>query len=106
MASVMNMKESKEFCDEVYTQLTEMKEKILKLRDRSTAGGAATDIDGGKFVRQLTELADVIDWKIQILSHSCTYGWRGASDYEGDAQVNEMGRAIDSDKFSGGYIGG
>jgi hypothetical protein len=106
MASVLNIKESQGFCDEVYAHLTEMKKKILKLKDRSIAGKPVSDIDGGKFVRHLTELADAIDWKLQILSHSCSYNWRGASDYEGDAQVNEMGRAPDSDKFSGGYIGG
>lgn len=102
----MNIKESKGFCDEVYAQLTDMKEKIINLKDRSSAGSPVTDIDGGKFVRHLTELADLIDWKLQILSHSCSYNWMGASDYEGDAQVNEMGRAPDSDKFSGGYVGG
>ena len=106
MSSVMNAKESKGFCDEVYTQLTDMKEKILRLKDRSAVGSPVSDIDGGKFARHLTELADVIDWKLQILSHSCTYDWRGASNYEGDAQVNEMGRATDSDGFSGGYVGG
>jgi hypothetical protein len=106
MASVMNMKESKEFCDDVYTQLTDMKKKIIKLRDRSTAGKTVSDSDGGKFGRQLTELAEDIDWKIQILSHSCAYGWQGSSDYEGDAQVDEMGRSGDSDRFSGGYVGG
>ncbi len=106
MGSVLNTKESKSFCDEVYTQLTDMKEKIIKLKDRSMAGTPISDIDGGKFVRHLTELVDIIDWKLQILSHSCPYDWRGASDYEGDAQVNEMDRAFDSDRFSGGYIGG
>ncbi len=106
MASVMNVKESKEFCNEVYTQLEGIREKIIKLRNRSSVGGPTSDIDGGKFARQLTELADILDWKLQILSHSCSYGWKGASDYEGDAQVDEMDRASDSDNFSGGYIGG
>jgi hypothetical protein len=106
MASVLNMKESKSFCDEVYTQLTNMKEKVIELKTRSSVGGPVTDIDGGKFVRHLTELADMIDWKLQILSHSCAFDWRGASGYETDAQVNGMGRAPDSDTFSGGYVGG
>ncbi len=106
MASVMNVKESKEFCDDVFTQLTDMEKKILKLRDRSTAGEPVSDTDGGKFGRQLTDLADQIEWKLQILSHSCPYGWRGSSEYEGDVQVAEMDRAPDSDKFSGGYLGG
>ncbi|HEX9019981.1 MAG TPA: hypothetical protein VF903_01830 [Nitrospirota bacterium] len=106
MASVMNIKESKEFCDAVFTQLTDMKEKVIRLKDRSGAGSLASDIDGGKFGRQLAELADVIDWKLQILSHSCPYEWRGTSGYEAGAQVDEMGRAPDSDTFSGGYVGG
>jgi hypothetical protein len=106
MASVMNVKESKEFCDDVYAQLTDMKARIIKLKDRSIAGGPVTDVDGGKFTRQLSELAEDIDWRLQILSHSCPYGWKGSSDYEGDAQVDEMGRASDSDRFSGGYVGG
>jgi len=106
MASVMNMKESKGFCDEVYNKLADMKKTIIELKNRSSVGGPITDIDGGKFVRHLTELADAIDWKLQILSHSCSYDWRGASDYEAVAQVNEMGRAPESDTFSGGYIGG
>lgn len=106
MASVLNRKESKEYCDDVFTQLTEVKEKIIRLRDRSVSGVPGMEIDGGKFARQLTELADDIDWKLQILSHSCSYNWRGANDFEGDVQVDEMGRAADSDRFSGGYVGG
>ncbi len=106
MASVLNMKESKGFCDEVYTQLTDMREKVLKLKDRSVAGIPASDMDGGKFSRHLAELAEAIEWKLQILSHSCSYDWRGAIDYEAAVQVNEMGRASDSDTFSGGYVGG
>jgi hypothetical protein len=106
MGSVLNMKESKSFCDEVFTQLTDMRVKILELKERSTAGIPKTDIDGGKFVRHLTELADVIDWKLQILSHSCAFDWKGAAEYEADAQVNGMSRAPDSDTFSGGYVGG
>ncbi len=106
MASVLNVKESKEFCDDVYTQLTDMKKKIIKLKDRSIAGEPESDTDGGKFGRQLSELADDIEWRLQILSHSCPYGWKGASEYEGDAQVDEFDRAPDSDSFSAGYIGG
>lgn len=106
MASVMNIKESKEFCDEVFSQLEDVKKKVLALKMRSIAGATISDIDGGKFARHLTELADMIDWKLQILSHSCSYNWKGSSNYEGDVSVNEMGRAPDSDRFSGGYVGG
>lgn len=106
MGSVLNMKESKIFCDEVFTQLTSMREKVIELKTRSSVGGPVTDIDGGKFVRHLTELADLIEWKLQILSHSCAFDWKGAAEYEADAQVNGMSKAPDSDTFSGGYVGG
>ncbi len=105
MASVMNVKESKGFCDEVYTQLQDMKEKIIKLRDRSVAKSPATDIDGGMFRRHLGELADQIDWKLQILSHSCPVDWKGSMDYEETVQVSTREKSEDIE-FSPGYIGG
>jgi hypothetical protein len=102
----MNVKESKEFCDDVYVQLTDMKDKILQLKERAGAACEKSASSGGKFTRQLTELAADIEWRLQILSHSCSHDWTGAADFEGDAQVDEMGRSADHDKFSGGYVGG
>lgn len=103
MASVLNVKESVGFCDEVFAELTKIKDKIVQLKDRSTAGAVQQDIDGGKFARQLAELADQIDWKIQILSHSCPYVWRGSDDYEGAEIEAEIAKDIE---FAPGYIGG
>ena len=107
MASLMNVKESKGFCDEVYTQLADMKERLIELKNRSVAKNPGKDIDGGMFVRHLTELADQIDWKLQILSHSCPVDWKGSADYTETAQVNAVEKpktgVID---FSPGYVGG
>jgi hypothetical protein len=103
MASVMNVKENDGFCNEVFTQLSDIKKKIVALEKQSSAGAMLNDIDGGKFVRQLAELADQIDWRLQILSHSCSHDWTGSVDYEG-AQV-EAGKVKDVD-FSPGYLGG
>ncbi len=105
MASVMNVKESKGFCDEVYTELTAIKSKILKLKDRSVAKSPGEDIEGGMFGRHLSELADQIEWKLQILSHSCSVDWEGAADYEETAQVSEADKSEDGE-FSPGYVGG
>lgn len=103
MASVMNAKESERFCDDVYTELSGIKNKILALKERSAAGGVLGDLDGGRFVRQLTELAEQIDWRLQILAHSCSHTWTGSAGYEG-AQVE--GEAAKDVEFSPGYIGG
>ncbi len=105
MASLLNVKESKGFCDEVYTQLVEMKEKIIELKDRSVAKSPGKDIEGGMFVRHLSELADQIEWKLQILSHSCPVDWKGSADYAETAQVNAIEKSGDID-FSPGYVGG
>lgn len=103
MASVMNVRESKGFCDEAYAQLSDMKKKIIEIRDRS--GGERSKEMGGMFGRHLTELADEIDWKIQILAHSCAYDWQGSADYENDVQVSAEEKTADKE-FSPGYLGG
>jgi hypothetical protein len=103
MASVMNTKESEVFCDDVFTQLSDIKQKILALEKRSSAGGMLNDIDGGKFVRQLAELADQIDWRLQILAHSCSHNWAGSVEYEG-AEVDAA--RVKDVEFSPGYLGG
>ncbi len=105
MASVLNVKESKGFCDEVFTQLTDMKEKIIKLQKQSAAVSPGADIEGGLFGRHLHELADQIDWKLQILSHSCPIDWKGATDFEETAQVDVAVKSKDIE-FSPGYVGG
>lgn len=105
MASVLNMKESKGFCDEVYSQLADMKEKILKLRDRSAAASSGKELAGGMFGRHLGELADQIDWKLQILAHSCPLDWKGSADFAEEAQVNATEKFGDIE-FSPGYVGG
>lgn len=105
MASVMNMKESKGFCDEVYARLTGMKKTLIELQSHSTAKNPGDDLWGGMFGRHLAELAEEIDWKLQILAHSCPVNWEGSADFEETAQVDENERSDDVE-FSPGYIGG
>ena len=103
MASVLNVKESKEFCDEVFTQLSSMKKTIIELKERSSTGGMLKDIDGGKFGRHLAELAEEIDWRLQILAHSCSHDWAGSVGYEGAEVEAEKSKDVE---FSPGYLGG
>ncbi len=105
MASVLNVKESKGFCDEVYKELTDMKERIIKLQNQAAAEGPGKDIEGGLFSRHLSELADQIDWKLQILAHSCSVDWKGSTDFEETAQVDVAVKSKDIE-FSPGYVGG
>ncbi|MDA8099013.1 MAG: hypothetical protein M0042_05250 [Nitrospiraceae bacterium] len=105
MASVMNVKESKGYCDDVYARLTVMKDELLKLRSKSAGTGPGEGLDGGSFGRHLTELADQIEWKLQILAHSCSISWKGATDFEETAQISSTVKS-DEGEFSPGYVGG
>ncbi len=58
-----------------------------------------------QFGRHLSELADQIEWKLQILSHSCPVDWKGSAEYAEIAEVNTMEKSVDLD-FSPGYVGG
>lgn len=104
MGSVMDVKGSKGFCDEVFTELSGMKKKIMELRDHSYNQAAKNEVIG-IFERHLCELADEIDWKLQILSHSCPFDWKGSAEFENAVQVNAAEKLTDTE-FSPGYLGG
>jgi hypothetical protein len=103
MATVKDVK--KGFCDDVYTELSGMKGRLLAMRDNiARAYGADTNIFG-LFERHLCELVDQIDWKLQILSHACPYDWKGSSEYE-ENTVSVGPVEKQASDFSGGYLGG
>lgn len=105
MASVKGGK--KDICDNVYTEFSGMKDRLLAMRDDlARTYGEETKIFG-LIEKHLTELVDQIDWRLQILSHACPYDWKGSSESEYDENTVSVGpaerTAID---FSGGYLGG
>ena len=98
----------KNYCDEVYTELAGMKDRIVKMQKDL----ARTYPDQKEFVetygRHLCELTDQIDWKLQILSHACPFDWKGSSESEYDdnsVSVGPVEQTPGSD-FAGGYLGG
>lgn len=106
MATALNNMKTKAFCDEVYAELAGMKKRLADMRARLEAAyGVDTDIYD-KFDRHLCELADQIEWKLQILSHACPFDWKGSVEYgESIVSVGQPETASGPD-FSGGYIGG
>jgi len=104
MATMKDIK--KGFCDDVYTGLSEMKEKILTMRDNLALTGAESDDIFAKYDRHLRDLIDQIDWKLQILAQACPYDWKGSSEYaENLFSVNP----IDNEQvpeLSAGDVGG
>jgi hypothetical protein len=104
MATVMDVKGTNAYCDEAYVELLNMKRKLMDLQNRTRVIGPESGVVK-TFRRHLSEMTDEIDWKLQILAHSCPYNWEGSADFEDLVQVSAE-RSPDSDEFSGGYLGG
>lgn len=96
----------KGYCDTVYMDLAGMRKKLLDMRDNlERTYGANTEIFA-KYDRHLCELADQIEWKLQILAKACPFDWKGSE--EGVESIVSVGQSeeIKESEFSGGYVGG
>ena len=108
MASVLDIKNKdvKSFCDEVYTELEGMKMKIVAMNEELSMAYGDDSEPNHMFKRHLGELADQIEWKLQILSHACPYDWKGSKgDVENTVSVRQQ-ETVEGPDFSGGYVGG
>ncbi|HUI45056.1 MAG TPA: hypothetical protein VL122_03555 [Nitrospirota bacterium] len=103
-ANVLN---EKGYLLEVYRELEDIKERINRLRkDLAATYGR----EGTVFMtheRHLLEIADYIDWKLQILEKGTGFDWKAAGEKDVESIVSvrspELGTGPD---FSGGYVGG
>ena len=94
------------YCDTVSRELSEMKEGIHIIREEAKRAYGADSQRYRTYDTHLCELADMIDWKLQLLMKACPFEWKGTGpDVESDVQVETLMKlpAVD---FSGGYIGG
>ncbi len=103
MATMKDMK--KGICDEMYTELEGMKERIEALTDKLARTYKVEEELSALYTRHLHELADQIEWKLQILSHACPYDWKGSEEFEENTVSVGPAETFETD-FSGGYIGG
>lgn len=108
MARVKDTNEvtTKAFCDEVYGVLGGMNLKLRALTDELSVAYGEESEPYKTFKRHLIELADQIEWRLEILSHSCPYDWTGSQEnVESTVSVNQP-EISTGPEFSGGYIGG
>ncbi len=97
----------KNFCDEAYTELSNIKERVVRMRDQLSLNYPAESDMFKLFDRHICELADQIDWKLQILSHACPYDWKGSSEIEYEENIAQVGPSDTREPdFAGGYLGG
>lgn len=103
MATTKNI--SKGICDETYSELETVKDKIVALRNHLVRDYAGEERILGVYERHLSELVDQIEWKFQIMSHSCAYDWKGSNEY-GENFVSVGPAEKTEEDFSPGYLGG
>jgi hypothetical protein len=104
MATNVDIK--KQDCDDVLSELSYMIQNIYELRDHFVKTyGKESDV-GRVHDRHLTEIAEYIDWKLQILTSACPFDWKGlGDDVQTVVSVNQPTMPA-GPEFSGGYIGG
>jgi len=97
---------TKAFCDDVFTELSGIRLRIMTMKDELELTYGKESEPFSKYERHLTELADQIEWKLQILSHACPYDWKGSIEkVEVGAGVQQV-EVGTGPEFSGGYVGG
>lgn len=104
MATVTDIK-TKGYCDVVYDELENMQMRIREMSAELTrVYGKDTNI-AATFERHLADIAEQIEWKLQILSHACPFDWKGSRGYMENA-VSVSPPEPGGMEFSGGYVGG
>lgn len=97
---------TKSFCDDVYFELTEMRLRLLTMNDELALTYGADSEPYKTYKRHIVELADQIEWRLEILSHACPFDWAGSREkVETVVSVGQTEAATGPD-FSGGYVGG
>lgn len=105
MATIKDPKATKGVCDRIYGELHDMRARLEHMRE--AAGKSESEIEViDRFQSHLDDLINAVDWKIQVLSHSCSYEWQGSAEYEDKVQVEETEKKSTDKEFSPGYVGG
>jgi hypothetical protein len=96
----------KEYLKEVFSELEAVKGRVIALRKdlAEVTGGKGTIFAAHD--RHLMELAEYIDWKLQVLEKGTGFDWKEAGTIvESDVSVRAPEKSSGPD-FSGGYLGG
>jgi len=108
MATARELNE-KIYFEEVYNVLEGIKMKIYVLREElaKTYGKDSRELLTQD--RHLVELAEYIDWKIQVLEKGTAFDWKVAKGNKPEVVTDVSVRPPDNitgPDFSGGYLGG
>ena len=93
------------YCDDLNKELSDMEKRIKALReDAKKAFGSETEVVRAH-ERHLEELADAIEWKLQILMKVCPFDWKGRDKDVETVSVSQP-ESVAEPEISAGYLGG
>lgn len=108
MATANEVKE-KAYFEDVFRELEGIKMRLFVLREELAR---TYGIDSPILLahdRHLVEMAEYIDWKIQILEKGTSFDWKtakgGRLNIQSDVSVQTL-EGVAGPEFSGGYVGG
>ncbi|HTP04225.1 MAG TPA: hypothetical protein VMM54_03595 [Nitrospirota bacterium] len=108
MATANEIKETAYF-EDVFRELEGIKARLYVLREELAR---TYGIDSPMLLahdRHLVEMAEYIDWKLQVLEKGTSFDWKtakgGRLNIESDVSV-QAPQGIAGSDFSGGYLGG
>src|SRR5512139_1202600 len=108
MATANEIKE-KAYFEDVYRELEGLKTRLYVLREELAR---TYGIDSPTLLahdRHLVEMAEYIDWKLQILEKGTPFDWKtakgGRLNIQSDVSV-QVTEGMAEPEFSGGYLGG
>ncbi len=97
----------RDYCDAIYSELSDMKARALCMIRNVEEMDETERKHVTSHIPHLRELANFIDWKLQILTKVCPFDWSG---FEGDVErtvsVRVPEETAEKDVVAGGYLGG
>jgi hypothetical protein len=105
MATAKELKE-KAYFDVVYKELEGLKMKVFMLREELARTYGADNPMLVAHDRHFVELAEYIDWKLQVLEKGTSFDWKTAKGRSQDIQSDVSVQTPEGPEISGGYIGG
>jgi hypothetical protein len=103
MASAGNI-EFRNYCDSVYDELTDMKERLYDLVSCIEYMPENEKKVLHPHIRHLKDIANTIDWKLEIITKVCPADWSKYSKETDSPSVKVPEKS--GEDFAGGYVGG
>jgi hypothetical protein len=108
MATANELKE-KAYFENVYKELESIKMRLYLLREELARTYGKDSPMLLAHDRHLVEMAEYIDWKLQILEKGTSFDWKAAKGNRQDIQSDVSVRVsedVGEPEISGGYMGG